>query len=82
MDEKSTSPLFPVGVSVCVCGGGGGAVVTNEWCISHSNLSSKKHFYRFMYAKSVVLCLNMCTCFGDTGVYKNLFLMRISMIYT
>ena len=27
MDEKS-SPLFPVG-----CGGGGGAVVTNDWCI-------------------------------------------------
>ena len=28
MDEKSLSPLFPVG------GGGGGAVVTNDWCIN------------------------------------------------
>ena len=27
MDEKSLSPLFPVG-------GGGGAVVTNDWCIT------------------------------------------------
>ena len=27
MDEKSLSPLFPVG------GDGGGAVVTNDWCI-------------------------------------------------
>ena len=32
LDEKSLSPLFPVGV----WGGGGseGAVVTNDWCIS------------------------------------------------
>ena len=29
MDEKSLSPLFPVGG-----GGGGGAVVTNYWCIT------------------------------------------------
>ena len=28
MDEKSLSPLFPVG--------GGGAVVTNDWCITYS----------------------------------------------
>ena len=28
MDEKSLSPLFPVG-------GGGGAVVTNDWCINY-----------------------------------------------
>ena len=27
MDEKSSSPLFPVG-------GGGGAGVTNDWCIN------------------------------------------------
>ena len=31
MDEKSFSPLFPVGGGG---GGGGGAVVTNDWCIT------------------------------------------------
>ena len=31
MDEKSLSPLFPVGVC-----GRGGAVVTNDWCINFS----------------------------------------------
>ena len=29
MDEKSLSPLFPVD---------GGAVVTNDWCITYSRL--------------------------------------------
>ena len=33
MYEKSLSLLFPV---ECVCGGGG-AVVTNDWCISIQN---------------------------------------------
>ena len=32
MDEKSLSPLFPVGGGPG--GGGRGAVVTNDWCIS------------------------------------------------
>ena len=30
MDEKSLSPLFPLGWG----GGEGGAVVTNDWCIT------------------------------------------------
>ena len=33
MDEKSLSPLFPVGGWVA---GGGGAVVTNDWCINEN----------------------------------------------
>ena len=43
MDEKSLSPLFPVGVCVCaagVCVGGGGAVVTSDWCNSLMNVLS------------------------------------------
>ena len=32
MNEKSSSPLFPVGG----WGGGGGAVVTNDWCINNT----------------------------------------------
>ena len=40
LDEKSLSPLFPVGVCVWwrgggVVGGGGRAVVINDWCIIH-----------------------------------------------
>ena len=32
MDEKPVSRYSP-----CVCVGGGGAVVTNDWCIIHRN---------------------------------------------
>ena len=35
MDEKSLSPLFPVGGG----GGGGGAVVTNDRCIMYKKES-------------------------------------------
>ena len=34
MDEKSLSPLFPVGGEARGRGGGRRAVVTNDWCIS------------------------------------------------
>ena len=40
MDEKSLSPIFPVGV----CVGGGvarGALVTNDWCITHERTGMK-----------------------------------------